>query len=93
VDITETQEIAVRTTSLAELITVEMQLNLLETKLDAFKEFLQRAELRRGLLIARRSVLRAIFGTATMMDLDMLYSTIDALHGKDDFIAHSYIKR
>jgi hypothetical protein len=68
-DITKTQQIAERATPLAEIQQVEMQLNSLEAKLAVLKEFLPRAEPRRGLINAGGSVLRALFKTATLMDL------------------------
>jgi hypothetical protein len=68
---------------------VEIQLKLLEAKLDHLKEFLPKAEIRRGLINVGGSVLKALFGIATMMDLDKLHSTVDELHRKDYLIVHS----
>jgi hypothetical protein len=65
-DITETQEIAERTTPIGELHQVEMQLNSLEVKLAALKEFLPRAKPRRGLINVGGCV-KDTFGTATLM--------------------------
>jgi hypothetical protein len=67
---------------------VGIALNSLE-KLKNLKEFLPRADRRRGLIDAGGRILKALFGTAVVTDLDELHNTIEALHKKEDVIAHS----
>jgi hypothetical protein len=68
---------------------VRTALNSLENKLGDLKQFLPKVEQRRGLINAGGSVLKALFGTATVMDLDGLHTTTDVIESKEDAIVHS----
>jgi hypothetical protein len=61
---------------------MEMALDSLENKLKVLKEFLPRADPRRGLINAGGPLLK-------VADLDVLHSTVDDLHRKEDAIVHS----
>jgi hypothetical protein len=88
-DIKQMQENFENTTPLVELHQVETQLNLLETKFVNLREYLPKAEIRRGLINFGGTMLKALFGTATVMDLNQLHSTVDDLHKINDLIIHS----
>jgi ABC-type cobalamin transport system ATPase subunit len=68
---------------------LEKALNSLESKLRSLKEFLPRADRRRGLINIGGAALKWLFGSATMSDLNALQSTVDTLHRKEEAIAHS----
>jgi len=54
-----------------------------------FQQLLPRPDRRRGLLNLGRTVLKTLFGTATLSDLNQLHGTIDELKSKEADIAHS----
>jgi uncharacterized protein with von Willebrand factor type A (vWA) domain len=88
-EITEMVPLTESSTQVAELKQVLLQVNFLEAKLAVLKEYLPRAETRRGLLNAGGSVLKALFGTATMLDLNDLHSNVYELHRKEELMVHS----
>jgi DNA repair exonuclease SbcCD ATPase subunit len=72
-------------TPVAELKQVADLLNTLESRLANFQQLLPRLDRRRGLL----TVLKTLFGTATLSDLNQLHRTIDELKSKEADIVHS----
>jgi uncharacterized protein YoxC len=53
------------------------------------KEYLPKADKRRGFLDVRGTLLKTLFGIATIADVSDLHTTIDDLHRKQDTIVHS----
>jgi hypothetical protein len=88
-DLTRVKELARRTKPIGELRQVDLALSSFEDKLANLKRYSPRANRRRGLINAGGSILKALFGTATVLDLDMLHSTVDELHRKQYTIVHS----
>jgi hypothetical protein len=88
-EIFELQDIVKLTAPAGELQHLKKALNSLESKLRSLKEFLPRADRRRGLINTGGSILKVLFGTTTVMDLEELHSTVDALHRKEEAIVHS----
>jgi len=78
-----------RATPVGELRQVDVALSSFEDKLANLKQYLPKADRRRGLINAGGSILKAIFGLATNWDLEGLRTTVDALHSKQGEIAHS----
>jgi hypothetical protein len=72
-----------------ELLHIQLALDSLENRLRDLKEFFFLLERRRGLLNAGGSILKILFGTLTVADLDELHATVDALHKKEDTIVHA----
>lgn len=68
---------------------METTLNSLENKLRDLKTFLPKVDRRRGLINSGRSVLKVLFGTATVRYLDDLHTNIDVMQRKEDAIVHS----
>jgi hypothetical protein len=85
----ELQETAKLTAPAGELQHLKKALNCLEGKLRSLKEFLSRADRRRVSINTGGSALKWLFGIATVMDLDGLHYTVDALHRKEEAIVHS----
>jgi hypothetical protein len=77
------EDITKRTAPVAEVQRVEMVLNTLESKLRVLKEFLPRVDRRRGLINVGGQILKALFGTANITDLDGLHTTVDVLHKEE----------
>ena len=76
-------------TPVAELKQVGDLLNALESRLANFQQLLPRLDRRRGLLNLGGTVLKTLFGTATLSDLNQLHGTIDELKSKEADIVHS----
>jgi len=64
-------------------------LNTLESRLANFQQLLPRLDQRRGLLNLDGTVLKTLFGTATLSDLNQLHGTIVELKSKEADIVHS----
>jgi len=62
---------------------------ILEDKLHDFYEILPRPDSRRGLLNLGDSILKTIFGTATVSDVYELHSVLDDLQNGNSDIVHS----
>jgi hypothetical protein len=77
----------------SELKQVETLLDNLEFKLGQFKQLFPKKEPKRGLMNLGGSVLRALFGTATMTDLHRLHEAMDDLQDKNFEVAHSLSKQ
>jgi hypothetical protein len=64
-------------------------LNTLEQKLHDFYQILPKLHSRRGLIDFGGTILRTLFGTATLTDIHSLHETLDELKSRDSDIAHS----
>jgi hypothetical protein len=63
--------------------------NSLNGKLSSLKQFLLRAERKRGLMEIGGSFLKVLFGTATSADLADLHATVDTLSSKQAEVIHA----
>jgi hypothetical protein len=88
-DLTRVKGLARRTTPIGELRQVDQALSSFEEKLATLKRYLPKADRRRGWINAGGSMLKTIFGVATVWDLGELHTTVDELHRKQDEIVHS----
>jgi hypothetical protein len=59
-----------------------------ENKLTGFKEYLPKADKRRGLIDVGGTILKTLFGVGTVADLGNLHTTVGDLQRKDT-IVHS----
>jgi hypothetical protein len=66
-------------TFISELRQIDILLNTSESRLNNFKQVLPKLDFRRGLINAGGIVLRTIFDTATITDLQALHETLDVL--------------
>jgi hypothetical protein len=86
-------------TSARELQQVKVILMLLEERLNGVKTMLPRVDARRGLIDLGGSLLKALFGTATVTDLNTLHDTVRALDENEENVIHvvnqhvTYIKQ
>ena len=64
-------------------------MNTLEQKLCDFYQILPKLDSRRGLIDFGGTILRTLFGTATLTDLRSLHEPLDELKSRDSDIAHS----
>ena len=98
-DLLEIREHKQEFTSISELSQIETLLATLESKLLAFKQILPKLDLRRGLLNIGGSLLKALFGTAVILDVTSLRDTLDELQSDQKEIVHyitnqfTYIKK
>ena len=76
-------------TSVSEFRQIETQLQILECKLNDFYQFLPRLDRRRSILGVGGTILRTLFGTATLADLNKLHNTLDKLKDKNSDLVHS----
>ena len=76
-------------TSVSEIRQIESLLNLLELKLHDFHQILPRLDRRRGLVNFGVSVLKTLFGTATIADVQQLHDTLNDLQLQNSDITHS----
>ena len=76
-------------TPVAELKQVGNLLNTLELRLSNFQHLLPRLDRRRGLLNLGGTILKTLFGTATLSDLNRLHGTMDELKSKEADNVHS----
>jgi hypothetical protein len=86
-------------TPVAELKPVGNLFNTLELRLSNFQQLLPRLDRRRDLLNFGGTILKTLFGTATLSDLNQVHGTIGKLKSKKADIVHSlanqltYVKR
>jgi len=80
-------------TPLSELRQVETLLDNLESKLGQFKQLFPKKEPKRSLMNLGGTVLRTLFGTATMTDLHRLHEALGELQDKNSEVAHSLSKQ
>jgi len=76
-------------TPISELKQIDSLLNTLEQKLGDFYQILPKLDSRRGLIDFGGTILRTLFGTATLTDLHSLHETLDELKSRNSDIAHS----
>jgi hypothetical protein len=88
-DLFRVKEIAKRSTQIGELRQLETILASMENKLRDLRDFLNKVDRRRGLINAGGSILKVLFGTATVMDLAELHDAIEEMQRKEDTIVHS----
>jgi len=72
-----------------ELNHIEYILQKLEDEIIGFRKILPRLDNRRAVLSAVGSVLKWVFGTATLLDVDRLHEAIDNMHKTEGDIVHS----
>jgi hypothetical protein len=87
-DLRMIREVAERTTPLGELRQIETMLLSLEDKLSSMQRYTPKPLRKRELLDIGGIVLRSLFGTATVLDLDELDSAVKELERKQDNLAH-----
>jgi hypothetical protein len=75
--------------SASELSQVAILLHTLEAKFSYFLQILPKPDRRRGVLNFGGTVLRTLFGTATLGDVSQLHETIDGLRTQNADIVHS----
>jgi hypothetical protein len=86
-------------TPVLELKQIASLLDALEMKLHDFQQILPRRDRRRGLINVGGTILKSLFGTATVNDLHELHNTLDILQTSTSDIVHSltnhvtYIKK
>ena len=86
-------------TPVLELKQIASLLDALEMKLHDFQQILPRRDRRRGLINVGGTILKSLFGTATVNDLHELHNTLDNLQTSTSDIVHSltnqvtYIKK
>jgi hypothetical protein len=88
-DLRQLKEATRRTLPIGELRYVETALSAVENKLADLKEYLPKADKRRGFLDIGGTFLKTLFGNATVADLSDLHATLDDLHKKLDTVVHS----
>jgi len=71
-----------------ELNHTECVLQKLEEEINAFREMLSCLDMRRAVLSAVGSTLKWFFGTATLLDVEELYKTVDKMHRTEGDIIH-----
>jgi len=76
-------------TSISEIRQIELLLKLLESKLRDFHQILPRLDRRRGLVHFGGSILKTLFGTATITDVQQLHDTLNDLQLPNSDITHS----
>jgi hypothetical protein len=76
-------------TSISELRQIETLLNTLESKLYIFLQVLPRLDKRRGLMNFGGTILKTLFGTATVTDIYQPYETLDRLQTRNSDIVLS----
>jgi hypothetical protein len=79
-------------TPIVELNMVETSIDTLEARLREFSQLLPRLEKRKGLVDLGESILKTLFGTATIADLHSLHGTLSELEAKEAVISHSLNK-
>jgi predicted amino acid-binding ACT domain protein len=68
---------------------MQSALTSLENKLAGLKGFLPKADKRGGLIDVGGTILKTLFGVATVVDLSDSHATIDVMQKKEDSIVHS----
>jgi TfoX/Sxy family transcriptional regulator of competence genes len=79
----------VKSTSRGELRQVEEILRSLKDKLDRIRCFLSRTSRKRGLFNLGSTVLKSLFGTATVLVLEVLHATVQELNRIHDAVTNS----
>jgi hypothetical protein len=68
---------------------IQYVLQKLEDEIDAFREMLPRLDKRHAVLSAVGSLLKWVFGTATLLEVEELHGTVDKMHRTEGDIIHS----
>jgi hypothetical protein len=76
-------------TPIVELKMVETSVDTLEPGLREFLQLLPRLDKRRGLADLGGSILKSLFGTATIADLHSLHGNLNELEAREAVISHS----
>jgi hypothetical protein len=92
-DLSDLKEATKRSLPIGELRYVETALLAVENKLADWKEYLPKADKRRGLRDVVGTFLKILFGIATVADLSVLHATVIDLDRKQDTIVHSSNKQ
>jgi hypothetical protein len=88
-DVREPKEASKRSLPIGELRYGESALSAAEAKLADLKEYLLKADRRWGFLDIGGTVLKTLFGRATVADLNDLHATVNDLHKKQDTIVRA----
>jgi len=80
-------------TPISKLKQIDSLLNTLQQKLCDFYQILPKLDSRRGLIDFGGTILRTLFGTATLTELHSLHETLDELKSTDSDIAHSLLSQ
>jgi len=76
-------------TSTVELRQIQILLNTMKTRLNYFYQLLPKLDSRQGIMNLRGTVLRTLFGTATVADLHKLHQTFEQLMSRNAAVVHS----
>ena len=76
-------------TPISELKQIKTLLNTLELRLHNFQQVLPRLNRRRGLMNFGGTILKLVFGTATIHDINSLHETLNGLQASTSDIVHS----
>jgi hypothetical protein len=77
------------TLQIEELHRVKRVIDSLDDKLTNLKQFLPKPERKRGLINMGSSLLKVLFGTATVADLAGLHATVDKLSQNQETAVHA----
>jgi hypothetical protein len=88
-DLRELKEASKRSLPIGELRYVEAALRAAETKLADLKEYLPKADKRRGFIDIGGTFLKTLFGIATVAEINDLHATVNDLHKKQNTIVHA----
>ena len=73
----------------SEMKQISTLLNTLEVRLYNFQQLLPKLDLRRGLINFGGTILKSVFGTATVEDIHLLHEKLDGLKSTTSDIVHS----
>ena len=76
-------------TPVAELQQIDLFLQTLEYKLQTFNQLLPRLDRRRGLVNLGGTIIKTLFGTATVTDVHKLHDVITEMKSRNSDIVHS----
>jgi hypothetical protein len=76
-------------TPMHELQQIGLLLQTLESKLQSFAQFLPRLDNKRGLLNLGGTILKSLFGTATIADIHQLHDVFEKLDSRNSDLLHS----
>ena len=88
-DIFSVEQQKLEFTSVSEFRQIETQLQILECKLNYFYQFLPRLDRPRSILGVGGTILRTLFGTENLADLNKLHNTLDELEDKNSDLVYS----
>jgi len=88
-DITSLEGHRKKWVSNSEMHQISALLNTLEVRLYNFQQLLPRLDRRRGLINFGGSILKSLFGTATVEDIHLLHETLEGLRSTTSDVVHS----